>query len=46
MKTFLNAVWNILEEIGRTRAAAAAARDGHYELSKKLMLLPDSAIKY
>lgn len=46
MKKFFNAVWHILEAIGRTRAAAAAARDGHYELSKKIMLTPDPSIKY
>lgn len=45
MKTFFNTIWGILEKIGRTRAAAAAARDGHYELSKKIMLTPDPSIK-
>jgi hypothetical protein len=37
MKTFLNAVWNILTEIGRTRAAAAAARSGNYTVSRELI---------
>jgi hypothetical protein len=37
MKTFLNAVWNILTEIGRTRAAAAAARAGEFEISRNLI---------
>jgi hypothetical protein len=37
MKTFLNTLWNILEEIGRTRAAAAAARSGRYALARDLI---------
>jgi hypothetical protein len=37
MKTFLDAVWNILTEIGRTRAAAAAAREGRYALARDLI---------
>lgn len=42
MKAFFNAVWQILEEIGRTRAAAAAARLGDYAASKDLMQPPKS----
>lgn len=30
MKSFLNAVWEILTEIGRIRAAATAARAGNF----------------
>jgi hypothetical protein len=37
MKTFLNTVWNILTEIGRTRAAAAAARSGNFAVSRDLI---------
>lgn len=37
MKTFLNSVWNILTEIGRTRAAAAAARSGNFAASRDLI---------
>lgn len=37
MKAFFEAVWNILTEIGRTRAAAAAARNGHYAMSRDLI---------
>lgn len=40
MKKFLNAVWEILEEIGRTKAAAAAARTGNFAESRRLMNLP------
>jgi hypothetical protein len=37
MKTFLNAVWEILTEVGRTRAAAAAARVGEYDVARNLI---------
>ncbi len=37
MKTFLNKVWDIMTEIGRTRAAAAAARAGEFEISRNLI---------
>jgi hypothetical protein len=37
MKKFLDAVWNVLTEIGRTRAAAAAARAGEFEISRNLL---------
>jgi|LauGreDrversion4_2_1035121.scaffolds.fasta_scaffold335867_3 hypothetical protein len=37
MKTFLNAVWEVLTEIGRTRAAIAAARAGQFDIAKALM---------
>lgn len=37
MKTFFNAVWDILTEIGRTRAAAAAARVGDFEIARNLI---------
>lgn len=37
MKTFFNTVWNILTEIGRIRAAAAAARSGNFEASRDLI---------
>lgn len=40
MKTFLNALWEIFTEIGRTRAAAAAARSGQFETARELMDLP------
>jgi hypothetical protein len=37
MKKFLSAIWNILKEIGRTRAAAAAARSGNFTKSHDLI---------
>ena len=37
MKKFLNKVWQILEEIGRTRAAAAMARSGDVVAAQHLM---------
>jgi hypothetical protein len=37
MKTFLSKIWNILKEIGRTRAAAAAARSGNFTESRDLI---------
>ena len=37
MKKFLNKLWQILEEIGRTRAAAALARSGNSAAARNLM---------
>lgn len=37
MKTFLNAVWEILTEVGRARAAAAAARMGEFDSARNLI---------
>ena len=37
MKQFFNTLWDILTEIGRTRAAAAAARAGEFEVSRNLI---------
>jgi hypothetical protein len=37
MKKFFDTIWNILTEIGRTRAAAAAARSGRYAMARDLI---------
>jgi hypothetical protein len=37
MKSFFNTIYNFLEEIGRTRAAVAAARAGQFDIAKALM---------
>jgi len=37
MKTFFNTIWDILTEIGRTRAAAAEARSGNFAASRDLI---------
>lgn len=45
MKQILSKLWDILTEIGRTRAAAAAARSGNFAESQKLMQPPSLPIK-
>jgi hypothetical protein len=37
MKTFFNAVWDLLIEIGRVRAASAAARAGDFEIARSII---------
>jgi hypothetical protein len=38
MKKFLNAIYEMLESMGRIKAAAHLARQGHHEQAKALML--------
>jgi hypothetical protein len=38
MKKFFNAVYEVLESLGRAKAAAHLSRHGHYEEAKALML--------
>jgi hypothetical protein len=38
MKQFFNVVYEILESMGRAKAAAHLSRQGHYEQAKALML--------
>ena len=38
MKSFLNAIYDILESIGRAKAAAALTRSGLHAEAKALML--------
>ncbi len=37
MKSVFNTIYNFLQEIGRTRAAAAAARAGEFEIAKNMI---------
>jgi hypothetical protein len=38
MKQFFNVIYEVLESIGRAKAAAHLSRQGHYEEAKALML--------
>jgi hypothetical protein len=38
MKSFFNAIYEILESMGRAKAAAHLAQHGHVEQAKALML--------
>jgi hypothetical protein len=38
MKRFFNVVYEVLESLGRAKAAAHLSRLGHYEAAKELML--------
>jgi len=38
MKSFFNAIYEILESMGRAKAAAHLSRNGHVEQAKALML--------
>jgi hypothetical protein len=37
MKTIFTAVWNFLQEVGHTRAAAAMARSGNFASAQEMM---------
>jgi hypothetical protein len=37
MKSILNTIYNFLLEVGRTRAAVAAARAGEFEIAKNII---------
>jgi hypothetical protein len=38
MKTFFNVIYEVLESMGRAKAAAHLSRQGQYEQAKALML--------
>lgn len=37
MKSFFNTIYNFLLEVGRTKAAVAAARAGEFEIAKNII---------
>lgn len=37
MKSIFNTIYNFLLEVGRTRAAVAAARAGNFEIAKNMI---------
>ena len=38
MKQFFNVIYEVLESLGRAKAAAYLSRHGHYEEAKELMI--------
>jgi hypothetical protein len=38
MKQFFNVIYEVLESLGRAKAAAYLSRHGHYEKAKELMI--------
>lgn len=37
MKMIFTAIWNFLQEVGRTRAAAAMARSGNFSAAQEMI---------